>query len=52
MIKKNKIVSKIILIPMLLLFFGILGYMLLAGVYCLPTDRMEKNMQEKSFMMC
>ena len=46
MIKKNKIVSKIILIPMLLLIFGIVGYMLLAGVYCLPTDRMEKNMQE------
>lgn len=46
MISKNKIVSKILHIPMLLLFMGIVGYLLLAGVYCLPTDRMEKNMRE------
>lgn len=44
--EKKRIVIKIAVIPILLLIFGIIGYFLLVGVYCLPTDRMEKNMQE------
>lgn len=37
---------KILFIPALLLICAIVGYFLLAGVYCLPTERMEKNMKE------
>ncbi len=43
---KGKIVSKVFFVPMLLLVFGLIGYFLLVGVYCLPTERMEKNMRE------
>lgn len=37
---------KILSVPILLLIYGIVGYFLLAGVYCLPTERMEKNIEE------
>ena len=46
MSEKRKLISKILAVPLLLLVFGIVGYFLLAGVYLLPTDRMEKNMRE------
>ena len=46
MFGKSKIFSKILFIPMMLIAFGVIGYLLLAGVYCLPTERMEKNMRE------
>lgn len=46
MFGKSKIISKILFIPMILIAFGVIGYLMLAGVYCLPTERMEKNMRE------
>lgn len=46
MFEKSKIFSKILFVPMMLIAFGVIGYLLLAGVYCLPTERMEKNMRE------
>ena len=46
MFGKSKIFSKILFIPMMLIAFGLIGYLLLAGVYYLPTERMEKNMRE------
>ena len=46
MSEKRKLVSKIVAVPILLLVLGVVGYLLLAGVYSLPTERMEKNMRE------
>ncbi len=45
-IGKNKILTKILFIPILLLICALIGYFLLVGSYCLPTERMEKNMEE------
>ena len=46
MSEKRRSVTKIVVVPVLLLIFGMIGYFLLAGVYSLPTERMEKNMRE------
>ena len=49
---KKKLISKIIAVPTLLLVCGIVGYLLLVGVYFLPTELMEKNMRESVEIFC
>lgn len=45
----NERVKKIFFVPILLVILGMLGYFLLVAVYCLPTEKMEFNMQESSY---
>lgn len=43
-----KHMKKVVLIPIIILGAVLLGYLLLVGVYCLPTDSMKVHMIESS----
>lgn len=45
-LKKHEVFRKAICVIALLLAMGIVGYLMLVAVYCVPTDRMQKNMKD------
>lgn len=47
----KKTVIKIIVFPLSVIILGLLGFLLLSAVYCIPTDSMEKKLEESAVLL-
>ena len=47
----KKTLIKIIVFPLSVLIFGLLGFLLLSAVYCIPTNSMEKKLEESAVIL-